>query len=284
MPSHDSDPDHKAPDGQSGKTKGSGLIRSTLALVLIVFTAYSGYWFWYADVLNDRIAKHVEELQAQNIVFENTPRVGGYPLFHTITYRGKVSTPSHIFHVPALRVSGITLPYQMLEIEASAGFGWSDRTRLEDIQNPPQYHIDDALLQITLPPDFPGNLNPQSVALWNEAGPELVIHQFYLKRDPLLIRAKGAFHLDDDLQPAGQIVFESRGHGQLIRMMSNEGYLNSQDNIVIQTALSGFSKTDAETGEKVLHLSLDIKNNFLFIGPIRIMPVPPVNWSELANL
>ena len=284
MTSQDIDSDHKTPEEQSKSTKGSGLIRGMLALVLIVFIAYSGYWLWYANVLNERIAEHIEELQAQNIVFENAPRVSGYPLFHAITYRGKVSTPSHIFHVPALRVSGITLPDQMLQIEAPAGFGWSDRSQQGDVQTPPQYHIDDALLQITLPPDFPGNMNPQSVALWNESGPELILHQFYLKRDPLLIRAKGAFHLDDNLQPTGQIVFESRGHGQLIKMMSNEGYLNSQDNIVIQATLSGFSKTDAETGEKVLHLSLEIKNNVLFIGPIRIMPVPPVNWSELANL
>ena len=253
----------------------AGFLIIGLMGMLCLFVAYSAYWFYYAGVVKEHIDNHVLELSENDVVLSETPSVRGFPFFHTVHYTGHITTSSIDFNIPSVLIKGISLPGQVLSISFPNGLSWKAASQIG-----PSYLLNGLNLKLTLPDVIPDKATVEELTQWQALGQYLKVHELSIQKDPLNLMAAGEFSLDQYLQPKGQLVIESRGHEKLIQSLSREGFLSAQDNLFIQGAISGFSKIDAKTSEKILHMSFELKDGFLYVGPIKIAPIPPIMWPS----
>lgn len=270
----------RSPSSRSGektRRKKTALEFGLLAILLVAL-AYTAHWFWYADRVKDTIKSHQEKLAEQGVLLENTPRVSGFPLFHDVTYQGQVTTPLATFDVPYLEITGVTFPGQTVKIRFPKGLEWT-----ENFKGQNTYQLDEIRIRLNLPSTFPEDTSRAAIRAWSREKPAIMMEQFLLRKDPMRLEAQAHLKLNQDLQPDGEVFIISRGHTQLVNKLSGNGELSPKDHIFVQSALKSFSRQDEKTGEKILHLAFEIRNNGLFLGPLKILDVPYIHWQHRSD-
>ncbi|CAK0775124.1 putative DUF2125 domain-containing protein [uncultured Gammaproteobacteria bacterium] len=127
-----------------------------------------------------------------------------------------------------------------------------------------------------------GRLDPEGLATWSRAGGAIEIDSLKLSWGPLHLEAKGRLTLDGALHPEGPLTVELTGTDQLLETLVVGGLVRAKDAPTVRSVLHAMSRkpasNDPGTIEGPVTLPLVIRKGFLFLGPIKLMPLPWVGW------
>ena len=114
------------------------------------------------------------------------------------------------------------------------------------------------------------------LAVWRDTGGILDILSFKLDWPPLDIEADGTVAVDQGFRPVGAFTADIVGYNDLIDALVDVGSVSRNQASIASTVLDVMAQPDGETGERRLSVPITVQNGTLFVGPVPLMPVPPV--------
>ncbi len=124
----------------------------------------------------------------------------------------------------------------------------------------------------------PRALTGSELSAWRADEGQIKIDRLDIDWGDLLLRSSGRFLLDDSLQPTVQLNGELRGWDLIIRTLRAEGQLGQREAAFATTALDALSKDSEEDGQPMLALSIFVRNQGFFIGPVKLAQLPTFVW------
>jgi hypothetical protein len=116
----------------------------------------------------------------------------------------------------------------------------------------------------------------ERLALWRDAGGTLDVASLEVDWPPLALDADGTVALDEAFRPEAAFSSAITGYGGLLDALVDLGTVSRNEASVAKTMLDVMAKRDEATGERRIEVPVSIQNGTLFVGPIPLMPVPPV--------
>ncbi|MBF0561997.1 MAG: DUF2125 domain-containing protein [Alphaproteobacteria bacterium] len=121
-----------------------------------------------------------------------------------------------------------------------------------------------------------GELLP-SLENWRENGGTVELHTLTLQWPPLQLSANGTLALDDQLQPMGAFSTNLQGFSDALDALSRDGIVRPRDSSMAKAMLGTLAKAPAGGGVRV---PLTLQNRALFAGPVKLLQLPDVRWSN----
>ena len=116
-----------------------------------------------------------------------------------------------------------------------------------------------------------------ALAAWRDAGGLLKLNHLSLKWPPLSLEADGAVALDGDLQPIGAMTARIRGYDDAIDILVQTGVLRAGAALAAKLALTLQARRTPDGGSSVT-VPLTLQDRRLSIGPVRLRPLPRIDW------
>lgn len=117
---------------------------------------------------------------------------------------------------------------------------------------------------------------------WRDEGGTVEIDVFESKYGPLYLRANGTLALDNALQPMGAVTAKFKGFFQTIDKLKDARLIRSRDAAMSKVVLGVLAKRPAGGGQSTISLPLSLQESKLNAGPIRLMKIPPIDWTALG--
>jgi hypothetical protein len=114
---------------------------------------------------------------------------------------------------------------------------------------------------------------------WRAAGGTLELERLDLGWSALTVRAEGTLALDADLQPVGAMTAQISGFNETADALLAAGLVKPGEALVAKVALGALARTPKGGGQPQIEMPLAIQEGWLFVGPVRLIPVPPVRWE-----
>ena len=127
-----------------------------------------------------------------------------------------------------------------------------------------------------------GPLKP-ALEAWRDSGGAVEVRSFRLDWPPVRVTGSGTFALDTALQPEGAATLTLQGFADLIAALQSKGYVQESEAHLATTALGMLARPSA-TGEPELSLPVTIQERKLQAGPVTLMAMPEVIWSDKAKV
>lgn len=246
-----------------------------LFLTLFAGVTYSALWHVWARELSRQIIFLQTGLGAQGVQIngEFTP-VTGFPAAPVAGFSGSLRRGYEVWHIPAVTVRGYMLPGTNVQIDLPQGLR-ADIAGMDDFLT----LVDELHMNIRLPAPLPRSLTVADLRLWQAADAPVQLRHLILRKGMMRIDGKGTLKLDDDLQPVIAMPAEIRGHMDFLMGLQARRIIDGKQALLVGAAMSGLSKPNEE-GENVLSVNLTVADRALYVGPFRLIDVPPVIWSE----
>jgi hypothetical protein len=156
--------------------------------------------------------------------------------------------------------------------------------RLRDLKVPDRMKapLGPRLRHLRLKGELAGRLSGRTMASvvsnWRQQGGRVGIRALDLGYGPLQMGGDGTISLDGNLQPTGSLATRSRGVMEMIDALVDAGLIKGMDSLGAKVVLAALSKTPEGGGERVLELSITLKDRILAAGPFKLLKVRPVRW------
>lgn len=119
-----------------------------------------------------------------------------------------------------------------------------------------------------------GNMHSR-LERWRAEGGIVEVNALRLDWPPLNVDATGTLALDCELRPIGAFRAEVVGYRELMDAMQSVGTLGRLEAQVAGAGLDFVARTD-DDGTRRLAVDVSMQNGMLSLGPIPVMPLPPV--------
>jgi len=140
-----------------------------------------------------------------------------------------------------------------------------------------------AAASLSLKGDVPsGGPIRERLASWRDAGGTLEVTSLKVDWPPLKAEADGTVALDEAFRPLGAFSTAITGYDALLDALVDGGQVARNEASMAKTVLDVMAKRDEATGEPRIEVPVTIQNGTLFVGPVPLMPVPPVVPPDLA--
>lgn len=116
---------------------------------------------------------------------------------------------------------------------------------------------------------------PDALRGWRDAGGAVELDRFTLAWGPLSISGNATVALDDRLQPLIAASTEIAGIGETFDALTAAGAIDSQHGPLGKQLLLGMAGADGK-----LALPITLQDGFLFVGPLKLLPVAPIDWER----
>lgn len=126
-----------------------------------------------------------------------------------------------------------------------------------------------------IPPGPPA----QALRAWRDAGGTLQAHRLEIAWGPLTLAADGTFALDQAMQPLGAMTATVSGYGETIDRLVAADIIRPRDGSIAQVILAAMSRPSENGGRPEIRVPLTAQNGYLSIGPVRLIPLPPIRWE-----
>jgi len=138
-----------------------------------------------------------------------------------------------------------------------------------------------SLARATLDAYVTGPLGPgrpsQALAAWRDAGGVLQVKELVANWGPLALTSEGTLALDGRLQPIGAFTAVVRGFNEAVDAAVAARLLTPNQGTATKLWLNARAETD-DGGPKV-KLPLTIQDGFVSMGPIKLAPMPLIEWQ-----
>jgi hypothetical protein len=125
------------------------------------------------------------------------------------------------------------------------------------------------------PPNF---AKTDDVAAWNEASGVLEFDQLDLLWGPLGVSAKGTVGLNPNLQPEGAFSGKVDGLDDTIDLLVTKGSIEPHQEKMLRSSISVLSRPSSMMGGSAPIVPISLQGGSLYLGPVQIMKVPPMDW------
>ncbi|WP_374655349.1 DUF2125 domain-containing protein [Dongia sp.] len=117
----------------------------------------------------------------------------------------------------------------------------------------------------------------QALAGWANAGGVLELKSFNFAQAPLAAAGEGTLALDEALQPLGALTLRAHGVAETVALLQQDGLLDARNAKTALLMVNGLAKPD-EAGKALVKISLSLQEGFVWVGPIKLAPLPRLNW------
>lgn len=114
---------------------------------------------------------------------------------------------------------------------------------------------------------------------WRAAGGTLELEHLELGWSALTVRAEGTLALDADLQPVGAMTAQITGYNETADALLAAGLVKPGQVLVAKAVLGALARPPEGGGQPQIDMPLALQEGWLFVGPIRLIPLPPVRWE-----
>jgi len=254
-----------------------------LGVCVLVAGIYSVAWHLVAKNMQAHIDYYWSLLPMQKgvIVAGDKPEITGFPFPPEAHFSGLVtmsfdiymgSIEPLVFEIPDLKFVGFPLTGLTVYLEAPQGIGRSEQISGRGLD------IDYALINVTLPHSIPEKFVYRDVKKWQEKDDYFTFNHIFLQTGDVRITGNGILGLNADLQPDLRLQTRITGMDALFDKLSKDTTIKQRDLDVSKAFLKMITETDPETGELYFETGFFIQNNNMFIGPMRIGTIPPLEW------
>ena len=125
-----------------------------------------------------------------------------------------------------------------------------------------------------IPPGPPA----EAVAGWRDDGGTVELERLVLEWGPLELEASGTLALDPAMQPIGSLTAEIRGYAETLDALVQAGAAPPRDAAIAKVVLNLLAKTPPDGGPPVLTVPLTAQDGRLFVGPVALLELPPIEW------
>ncbi|WP_207456511.1 DUF2125 domain-containing protein [Azospirillum sp. SYSU D00513] len=121
----------------------------------------------------------------------------------------------------------------------------------------------------------PPRIEPPSLSAWSRDGGTVELDRLALDWGPAAAALNGTLALDEALQPQGALSAELRGADKLLAAV--EPQLPRNQVTLARTVVAMLSRPGAD-GTPVIQAPVTLQNGALFLGPLKLMPLPRFSW------
>jgi len=128
----------------------------------------------------------------------------------------------------------------------------------------------------TLVGGIPKGKPAEALPVWRDNGGRVRFHHLTALWGPLNLLAEGRLELDDAMRPAGLFETKMKGIGEIIDKLIETGKIKPEAAFAAKLAIAAMGRRDSATGESVLQAPVSLREGYLYLGPLPLLPVPPV--------
>ncbi|MDY0028461.1 MAG: DUF2125 domain-containing protein [Pseudobdellovibrionaceae bacterium] len=254
-----------------------------LCTCMLVAGIYSVAWHLVAKNMQAHIDYYWSLLPIQKgiVIVGDKPEISGFPFPPEAHFSGVVTMSFDIymgnseplvFEIPDLKFVGFPLTGLTIYLEAPQGLGISEQISGRGLR------LDYALINATLPKNIPEKFVYREVKKWQETQDYLIFNHIFFQTGEVRISGDGVLGLNSDLQPDLRLQTRITGMDALFEKLSKDTAIKQRDLDISKSFLKLIAETDPETGELYFETGFFIQNNNMFIGPMRIGTIPPLEW------
>ena len=100
---------------------------------------------------------------------------------------------------------------------------------------------------------------------------------------PLAAAGDGTITFDQDMQPLAAGTLRVAGLGETLDLLSNAGLIATGQATIAQVMFGAVAQPPAGGGRPQVKLPLTVQDGFVYIGPIKLAPLPPLDWSHVPR-
>ena len=123
----------------------------------------------------------------------------------------------------------------------------------------------------------------KSLESWRDHGGTIELEKLKIEHGPLKIHTEGTLALDGKLQPIGALTAQLKGFYETIDALKKLGVVKARNAITAKMFMGVLSRTPTGGGPPVLNLAITAQNQNLYVGPVRLLQLPEVNWHQGLN-
>ncbi len=120
-------------------------------------------------------------------------------------------------------------------------------------------------------------LTHEALQQWQRAGGLVDINWFDIKSAPLFLQGRGSVGLDPQLRPVVSAIANIRGFSETLSAFEQSKVVTPDAAAAMRVALTVLAKPSPKDGEKVLSVPLNTRNGELWIGPLKLLKLKPIN-------
>lgn len=125
---------------------------------------------------------------------------------------------------------------------------------------------------------LPSGLPPRAaLAQWAGAGGTLELTGFRFHQAPLDLEGEGTLALDKAQQILGALTIRAQGLSETIDLLESQGLIDPGSAKTGRLMAEGLAKPD-DKGRKIVNVALSLQQGFVWLGPIRLTPLPVLTW------
>lgn len=117
-----------------------------------------------------------------------------------------------------------------------------------------------------------------AIARWAENGGTVELRQFHFKQAPLDLSGEGTLALDRSQQLLGALTIRAAGLPETIDLLAADGLITEKAATTGRMMAENLAKPD-DAGRRVASAALSLQQNFIWLGPIRLVPLPVLIWQ-----
>ena len=127
----------------------------------------------------------------------------------------------------------------------------------------------------------PPALPREALAGWRDGGGIVQLRESQIGWGPLLAGGEGTIALDQDMQPLAAGTVRIAGLGETLDALIAAGMVQPGPAKLVQAMFGALAQPPAGGGLPEVKLPLSIQNGFVYMGPIKLAPLQPLDWSGL---
>lgn len=124
--------------------------------------------------------------------------------------------------------------------------------------------------------NLPQAITHAALAQWRDQSGTVELLDAKLRWGPLNLKGSGTVTIDEDMRPLGAGTVELRGFNETVQRLVETGAVKKQAGTMAQLVLGVLAKPATPGGEPVLNVPLTAQHGFLSLGPIKLLPIPPL--------
>ncbi|MDD5585437.1 MAG: DUF2125 domain-containing protein [Alphaproteobacteria bacterium] len=125
----------------------------------------------------------------------------------------------------------------------------------------------------------PGFGNKDSVAAWNADSGVIEVDAFNLNWGPLDLAMNGTLALNNALQPEGAFSGQIGDREAVVKALADAKWIAKNEAGLLNATLNLLPKSSGPNGKSGETLPLAIQSGGLFLGPVRVLTLPPMTWK-----
>jgi hypothetical protein len=126
---------------------------------------------------------------------------------------------------------------------------------------------------------LPGGRLKEALTRWRDAGGVLELTRVDMRWGPLDLSGDGTLALDDQMRPLAASTVTLRGLDQTLDRLVDEKLVPPREGGLAKAMVGALARPPEGGGPPEVKVPLTLQDGFLFLGPVRLMKLPPIKWE-----